>query len=166
MTSYYTLTPTPNAPFQFSPTLDGNIYNVVVPFLAAGQRYYLNIYTLAGDLVAAVPVVASPVALNIEGIVWDQSTNSAILTTISPHNYSVGATLVLTVSGCVPDAYNGTFTCLVTSPTEISYTLPSGYPGAVTTLGAIGKNINLVAGYFTTSTMVFREGMNYFEVSP
>jgi hypothetical protein len=163
VTSYYQLTPTPAAPFQFSPTLDGNVFNVVVPFLGTGQRFFVNVYTLGGVLVAAVPVVASPVGLVIQGAEW--SNNVVQITTTTQHFLAIGTTVILTVTGCTPDALNGKWACLVTSDYTVEYSLAAD-PGAITNVGALSQNINILAGYFSTSTMIFREGMNYFEVAP
>jgi len=52
--------PTLAQPFQFQPTLDNQVYTCVVLWNVAGQRYYLNCYTLAGTLVFSRAMVGSP----------------------------------------------------------------------------------------------------------
>lgn len=86
----YVFAPTPTAPYQFQPTLDGAQYTANVTWNVFGQRWYLNVYQLDGTLVCAVALVGSP------------------------------------------DDYD----------------------------------INLVGGYFTTSTLVFRQSSQNFEVNP
>jgi hypothetical protein len=56
----YPFTPSAQALFQFQPTFDGTTYNVIIPWNLGGQRYYVSVYTLAGDLVYNLPQVASP----------------------------------------------------------------------------------------------------------
>ena len=90
MTTYTLFTPGPQAPFQFNATLDGQQYLVIITWNIFGQRWYVNIYDLYGNLVLAIAMAGSP-----------------------------------------PD-----------------------------------YNINLVQGYFTTSTFVYRVATNSFEVSP
>ena len=52
--------PSNTTPFQFQPTLDGNIYNCVVTWNLFGQRYYLNCMDLSGNLIFCVAMVGSP----------------------------------------------------------------------------------------------------------
>jgi len=47
----YLFAPSPTAPFQFQPTLDGEVYHVVVTWNLFGQRYYVNVMTTSGALV-------------------------------------------------------------------------------------------------------------------
>lgn len=90
MATFTPFVPTTAAPFQFNPTLDGQVYLAVITWNIFGRRFYLNVYTLGNVLVCAVPMVGSPT----------------------------------------------------------------------------GYDISLVAGYFATSTLVFRTAANQFEVSP
>jgi hypothetical protein len=60
MTTYINFNPSPNEPFQFQPTLDGSVYNVIVTYNLFGQRYYVNIYTLDNTLVVCLPLIGSP----------------------------------------------------------------------------------------------------------
>lgn len=52
--------PTSSAPFQFQPTLDGQVYTAIVTWGLFGQRWYLNIYSLSGDRILSIPLVVSP----------------------------------------------------------------------------------------------------------
>lgn len=58
-------TPTPYANFQFTATLDGSNYTVVVNWNLYGQRYYVNIYTLTNQLVVSLPLIGSPLDYDI-----------------------------------------------------------------------------------------------------
>lgn len=52
--------PSPNAPFTFQPTLDGQQYTAIISWNVFGERWYLNLYTLAGERVCTVAVAGSP----------------------------------------------------------------------------------------------------------
>lgn len=163
MTTFYDFAPSSSGPFRFSPTLDGVPYNVVVTWNVFGQRYYINVYTTGGDLVASLPIIGSPSGVALSELTWASGT--ALAMTGAPHGYKIGASIYLTVSGAAPDAFNGVVEALITGPNTFSYPL-AGDPGNATVLGAVSYDINLVGGYFSESTMIFRDGSNQFEVSP
>ena len=54
MTTYTAFTPAANQspPFQFLPTLDKQQYSVTTTWNMFGQRWYINVYSLSGGLVA------------------------------------------------------------------------------------------------------------------
>lgn len=155
--------PSTAAPFQFQPVLDGTTYNAVVTWSLFGQRYYINLYDLDQNLIFCLPVIGSPDGLQLQTLAWLQGVVAA--TVQAPHGLPIGATVALTVAGCTPDAYNGLFSALVTSPTTFSYQLTND-PGLNTVAGTVSKNINLAGGYFGTSTLVFRNSSQQFEVNP
>lgn len=56
--------PTPAAPFQFTPTLDGSQYTAVVTYnlFGAGLRKYLNLYNINGGAwILTIAIVGSTV---------------------------------------------------------------------------------------------------------
>jgi len=65
MTQYYNFTPSPTAPFQFQPTLDGANYNCIVTWNIFGQRWYVGIYDLQNNLIVNIPMIGSPPDYNI-----------------------------------------------------------------------------------------------------
>lgn len=68
----------------------------------------------------------------LSNLVWSAGTVTA--STSTTHGFSIGDTLLLTISGCAPTGYNGTFTCTVTTTTQFTYPLASN-PGTITTAG-------------------------------
>lgn len=162
MTAYFAFQPSAIANFQFQPTLDGQQYNVVVTWGLFGQRYYANCYALDGTPIFTVPLVGSPVGLDLESLTWSGGVVTA--ETTIPHGYDVGASINLTIDGCNPTALNGTYPSVIESPTTFTYPLAAD-PGATTTPGIVEYNIDLAAGYFD-STLVYREANGQFEVSP
>ena len=162
MTTLTPFAPSPIAPFQFSPTLDRQTCISIVTWNTFGQRWYLNIYNQSQTLIVCTPVVSSPPTIPIAGITWANGT--ATLTTQTPHGYKFGRMVNITVSGCTPNAYNGSVQAFVTGASTLAYPITLD-PGPISLVGVVAYNISLVAGYFA-STLVFREDTQTFEVSP
>lgn len=162
MTSYYDFTPSTTALFQFQPTLDGKTYSIIIPWALFGRRYYVNCYALDGSLVFSVPLAGSPIGVALQSLTWWEGSDYG--TTISPHGCAIGSTIKLTISGAVPDAYNGAVEALIIDASSFSYPLPGSLPPA-TSLGAVSFDLNLAGGYFN-STLVYRSANGQFEVSP
>ncbi len=163
MTTYVPFQPSPLAPFSFQATLDGNNYIITVPWLLAGQRWYVQCQDTSGNPVFYLPLIGSPTGLGIENITWTLGT--VTIQTQDPHGYPIGATLYLTISGVSPSGYNGVYECLVTGPDTVTYSIDN-YPGQVSNVGSISYDINIAQGYFTTSTLVFRDSSQMFEINP
>ena len=160
--TYFPFTPVPNSNFVFQPTLDGDVYNCVVTWNFAAQRYYLNIYNLDGTLIVSRAMVGSPLGINLSALSW---ANGIVTATMNePIIYRIGSSVQYTVAGSIPDAYNGAVIGYVTSETTFTYPLAAD-PGAATTLGNAAQNISLTAGYFS-STLIYRIANQQFEVSP
>ena len=60
MTTYTQFQPSVSRNFQFQPTLDGQVYSVVITWSLFGQRWLVNCYDLSGTLVFARPLRSSP----------------------------------------------------------------------------------------------------------
>ena len=163
MTTVTAFTPGPNAPFSFQATLDGQIYTVTVTWSLAGQRWYVNCSDLSGNVIFLLPLIGSPDGLLLSSLSW--ANNEAAAVTSAPHGYQVGSVINLTVSGATPIAYNGLNECLITGPSSFSYDL-ANYPGPTSAAGSAFYNINLAGGYFQTSTLIFRDNAQVFEVAP
>ena len=110
-----------------------------------------------------VPLIGSPSGIQLENLTWELNTVTAQTTV--PHGYSVGSTIDLTISGVTPSGYNGIYECLITGDDLFTYEL-SSYPGSISNLGSVSYDINLAGGYFTTSTLIYRDAAQWFEVNP
>lgn len=163
MTSYFPFVPNVQAPFTFQPTLDQVQYLASVVWNLFGQRWYLQLTQQDGVPVFTKPLVGSPDGVPIESVSWAFGTVTAI--TERPHNYTVGQIVEVTISGCLPDAYNGVVLAFIVDGHTFTYELAAD-PGDATQLGSEIYNINFGAGYFTDSTLVFRESSQTFEVTP
>ena len=162
MTTYFEFAPTNTAAFQFQPTFDGVVYNVAVPWLLFGRRYYVACYALDGTLQFLLPLIGSPTGFEIQAIEWERG--NAIVTTVEPHGFKIGSTTEVTISGVAPAAYDGKFKALAVDPVTLSYPLAAN-PGQATALGSANRDISMTAGYFN-STLVYRAANKTFEVSP
>lgn len=162
MTTYVDFVPSNVAPPQFQATLDGSIYNVLVLWNLAGQRYYVQVADQSGNIILYLSMVGSPTGLALATVTCTQGTVTA--TCVVPHNYTVGRTIALTVSGVTPADYNGTFDALIVNATQFTYSIPT-LPLAASIAGNVNYNISLTAGYFD-STLVWRVANNQFEIAP
>lgn len=161
MTTYFPFQPSTAAAPQFMPTLDGSVYKCVVTWNIFGQRYFVNCYDLNGARIFTIPLLETSAGHNILTMSWSATTRSVTASCAIPHGLRVGSVANLTIVGCVPATYNGTYTVSVESPLSFSYTLPFD-PGGSVAPGSADALISMTAGYFDT-TLVYRNGM--FEVS-
>lgn len=163
MTTLTAFKPPPNNSFSFQPTLDGETCNVIVWWNVDGQRWYVSASLPDGTQLFNLPLIGSPGAVSLQALNW--SNGAAQGQTDSPHGHAFLSTVKLTIADCLPDAYNGTFPCFIVGKDKFSYPIP-GDPGAVTQLGTVSYDFNIGAGYLKSSTLVFRESTQMFEVTP
>ncbi len=74
-----------------------------------------------------------------------------LTTTVGNFPETAGATVSITVTGCVPAGYNGTFTATVVSGTQCTYPLAAD-PGVITTEGAVSNIVSQLALTFAVNT--------------
>lgn len=148
---------------EFLVTLDNQTYRVLVTWSLAGQRYYINIYNLDGTLIVCRALVGSPVGSDIASMSWTNGT--VTVETKEAHGLMLYSMARITIAGVAPAAYNGQQEVFVTGRYTFTYPLAAN-PGEVVTQGSASQNLNMVDGYFTTSTLVFRTANSQFEVGP
>lgn len=148
---------------QFQVTLDGASYNLSMPYNLYGQRYYVNCSDLQGNLIFSLPLVGSPPGMVIQTLSWDQG--KVTLQTSAPHNYRPGSLLEFTLSGAAPDEYNGTYDMVALDRSTLRYSLAQD-PGVSNAQGTLFNDLNLAAGYFETSSLVWRPSSSQLEVTP
>jgi len=150
------------APFEFQPTLDGQVYTCVVTWILFGRRYLISCYRLDGTRVFTRAMVGSPAGITIEDISWEAGVATA--TFADRHGYAPGQTVRIVISGANPDAYNGTHDVLVVDAYTFTFPL-SVDPGPTVVPGSAFRNTNLAGGYFNSS-LVYRTPNRQFEVRP
>jgi hypothetical protein len=146
---------------QFNVTLDGQIFTALITWSLFAQRYYITLTALDGTLILTEALVGSPIPIAISAIAW--ANGRVTVTTANPHGIPFGRSAILTIDGVTPAAFNGDMQVLVTGRNTFTYPLAVN-PGPATILGAVEKNVNLVAGFFT-SKLIFRQPNNQFEVT-
>ena len=157
--------PSNSAPFVFQATLDGDVYNVSVLWSLYRKDWYLQVQALDGTIIAYEALVGSPDGFGLQSLTWNPYNSLVTAITAAPHSLSLYKTMNLTISGCVPTDYNGTYSCFITGPSSFSYTISSN-PGTATVFGSAAWNLNLVEPFFNTSSIVFLDSNNQFNVSP
>jgi hypothetical protein len=60
MTTYIQFSPSSNSNFTFEADLDGQTYTLTARWSLYGERYYLMITDLSGNVLLNIPMVASP----------------------------------------------------------------------------------------------------------
>jgi hypothetical protein len=165
-TTFYTFQPTPaGIPFQFQPTLDGNVYLATVRWNVFGQRWYIALDANNGVPVFNQALISSMPAVDLQTGRWENG--RAYLQGIVPWvtlGFEPGITYDITVRGCLPEAYNGRMLpALAHDEFTLSYPLPTP-PGDMTKLGQGSYDTNMAGGYFRESSLVYRESTRQFEV--
>jgi hypothetical protein len=159
---------------KFSATFDGIDYNIVITWNVSAQRYYVNIYGLDGSWIITVPMIQTPPARMIQSIIYDSFQKAMIVKMVDPSlwpiplspaglNLPPGTIIDYTLEGFDPPVLNQTWRSLRIDNTTFSFPLASD-PGLINIVGSVSRLINMVAGIFTTSTFVYRNGA--FEVVP
>jgi hypothetical protein len=165
MTTFTDFVPNSFSPFSFQPTLDGEVYTATIKWNLAGQRWYINLVDSNQTPIFTLPLIGSPTGIALSSLSWDPLNQVVDVETQTPHGYDVEQTIELTLINCAPAVYNGIVPALITGLSTFTYPM-SADPGYVTQLGSVEYNINIAGGYFETSTLVFRQQSQQFEVSP
>jgi hypothetical protein len=158
---------------NFTVTLDGSPYNVIVTWNISAQRYYINIYGSNGTWVITVPLFQSPPARAVNGLVYDPLRRVMTVELVAPPLWPVpiGSTGTATPPGTIvdytlenfdPALLNTKWRCLHINDTFFSFPLVNN-PGQINILGSVSRYLNMVSGLFD-STLIYRNGA--FEVSP
>jgi hypothetical protein len=164
---------TANPPFQFQPTLDGAQYVVTTTFNIFGNRWYINVSDLSGNLILARPMVGSPTKIQAS-ITWADWL--AVASLDAAHNIPIGAVANIEVSD-TGLTYDGTWSAWAVDAMTLAFTLQTD-PGQYGITGNVSQDVNLIANTpssydsngnpltFFSSSLVFRFGQQQFEVSP
>lgn len=155
---------------QIAVTLDGNDYNMVVTWNVSGARYYINLYDLNGNWIVTCPIITSPPAEDVADFEFDALSRTVTVTKASnpQTNYPLyrraGTMIKYWLTNFQPTTFNGFYpNCLTISPAQFTFLSPSD-PGSPVVMGKVEQRLNIVAGIFQTSTMIYRNGA--FEIDP
>lgn len=145
MSTFVPFVPSTTSAFSFQPTLAGGItYNVVVTWNTFGQRFYINVSDLSGNLILCRALVSSGPTLQAS-LTWSDTTLQATATTTLPHNVPVGSVATnVTVQG-TNTPFDGIQQMLSTGPNTLSYPLANPNQGAPVS-GQVSFKWDLVSG--------------------
>ncbi len=163
MTSYYPLTPSNRVAPSVQVTLDGSLYTLTALWMIFGQRYYVQCTDQSNNIIFLLPLVETAPSINVSTASWLEATGLVTMQTTTPFPFPIGSVANLTIAGCSPDAYNGYFPCNIQNSTTFTYQMLTD-PGNFSSPGNVSLLLNLGAGYFVTSTLVYRNSQ--FEVTP
>lgn len=82
--------PSATTPFTFQAVGSTGTYTGIVTWSLAGQRYYLNLYTLGGAPVSSMAMVGSPVGYDID-LTYGQIAPDSIVFRTSTGNFEVNS---------------------------------------------------------------------------
>jgi hypothetical protein len=164
MTSFVDFSPqtTASGPaFQFQPTLsDGNQYLVTVTWNAFGQRYYINVSDLSGTLIVSEGLAPSGPEYQAS-FTWDDTTNTATVTTNTPHNIPL-ASIANARASQTSGQFDGSYAALSTGPTTMTFTLTTAPTAPLPVNGVWDFPLNLLAGY-ASAVLYFHAETQQFE---
>lgn len=165
MTTFIPFAWPPNAAFSAQIVLDGAPYTLLVNWGLFGQRPYANLFDQSGNRIFTQALVGSSDPIPISSLSWNGITQQVTLVTAAPHGVPIGAIANLTLSGATPNVYNAVWQMGAYNATTLTFPLASD-PGATTVNGTVAANLNLLGGYGFTSTLIFRDSSQNFEVTP
>jgi len=158
----------------FIANLDGDDYEVRITWNISAQRYYVNINAQDGTWMTTVPLIQTPPARDVDTVLWDILQGVLIVTLVDPSLWPIplspsgigtrpGTVIEYTFENFVPSTYNGKFRGLHVNETTFRITMPTD-PGLIQTPGSVSRYLNMAAGIFNVSTLIYRNGC--FEVNP
>jgi hypothetical protein len=112
------------------------------------QAGVISLLTQPSDL---TPLLAGSAAIST--IVWSGGT--VVVTTTAPHGIPAEAVLLVTITGCVPLGFNGTWLCTQTGTSTFTYSL-AVTPGIASTIGAY--TLEDVSELLAMTTTFFAQG--------
>lgn len=145
----------------FNPVLDGVTYTATVTWNVFGQRWYLNLTDVNGNLVLCTAVVSSADPQPLAALSWSDGLVTA--ETVDPHGVPVGAQANLLLQGDTPSGYDGLQLVTATGPSGFTYPLATD-PGTAVQLGACGGIVDLGAGLFGSLLLYFAASASFATV--
>jgi hypothetical protein len=174
MTTVVPFIPSNLQAYEFPVKLDGGDYQIKITWNISAQRYYVNVYGNDGSWIITTPLVMSPPGRSIQLVKYNPFRLVLEVTMVSPEYWPIplspgglatapGTVIDYTLEGFNPTTYNGKFRGLHINGTQ--FTVPMAVdPGPVVVIGHVSRDLNMVAGVFKTSTLVYRNGA--FEIKP
>jgi hypothetical protein len=140
--TFVQFTPSTVQAFSFQPTLGGTPYTCTVPWNIFGQRYYIQLSDLGGNLILCRALVSGGPTYPAS-FTWANGWATALCA--SPHNVPVGRVVNAYLSQ-TDTGFDGGYPCLSTGATSLAYQIPNPNESA-SVAGQVNFSWNLVEGY-------------------
>jgi hypothetical protein len=174
MTTVVPFLPSNIKTYEFLVKLDGLDCKITTTWNVSAQRFYINVYQVDGSWIVTVPVISSPPSRSIQSVKFNPFQLVLEVVMVPPELWPIplspgglattpGTIMDYTLEGFSPNTYNGIF-----RGTHINgnlFTVPmANDPGSLTVTGFVSRKLNMIAGVFQTSTLIYRN--NAFEIGP
>ena len=150
--------PSTTALFQFLATLANGVqYNVQVPQNAFGERWYVTVADLSGNVVAHRPVTQSGPMFNAT-LTWADQVATAVLN--GNHNVPLAGVINARVSQS-NTAFDGSYQMLAVNPSTFTFALPANPDQSTPVAAKVDFPLDLLGGlgigslYFHADTQQF-----------
>ncbi len=160
--TFVNFAPSTTSVFTFQAQLAGVQYTVSVKWNVFGQRYYVVVSDLSGNVLINRPLIACGPQFTVL-LTWADGVATAA--TVGAHNVPVGSVANAWVSR-TGSGFDGGYQVLATTPTILIYPLASNPNTASPATGALGFNLNLVESIIAGGYLLFRYETQQFEFGP
>lgn len=143
MTQLVGFAPSTEAVFQFQAVFGGTQYVIACPWNAFGERWYITVSDLAGDVVAHRPIVQSGPRYQAT-LTW--ADNLATIVTSAPHELVAGWLAQGRVYGS-GTPFDGFWEVLAVDEQTLTFNMPVNPQQSVAVTGSFDFPLDLLAGY-------------------
>ena len=150
--------PSTTTAFVFQPTLNGTPYIATITWNVFGQRYYITITDLSGNLIVCRALSESGPGLQAS-LTW--ASGIAVATCTMNHNVPINTVIIARVSQS-NSGFDGTWYMLSVTPTALIWQLATNPNEPVPLSGTVSFDLNLVGGY-DIGRLVFHSDTQQFE---
>lgn len=147
--------------FTFQPSLDGTLYNATVTQNVFGQRFYLNLTDLSGDLLLTCTIDGDSGPSMQATLSWSEN-GGALAVTAIPHLVPIGVPANLRISQ-TGTTFDGLWQALAITSTAFTYAL-SNPNESLPISGNLDFPANLVNGV-VSGQLYFHPDTQQFEYS-
>jgi hypothetical protein len=161
MSTAVSFTPSSIQAFSFQATLAGAQYTITILWNVFGQRYYIQVADLSGNLILFRALSSSGPTI-ISQLSW--ASGVATVTTSLPHNVPVGWAVNIDIAQS-NSGFDGDYQGLSTGPNTITYPLSVNPNQSAAVTGNLSFLTNLIEGYID-DTLVFFDSSQQFLYGP
>ena len=143
MSTFVDFVPSLTTVFQFQPTLNGVQYLVTCPWNAFGERWYVTVKDLSGNVLAHRPIVQSGPRYQAV-MTWADGVATASLS--GPHNVPLGGLVEGRVSE-TDTPFDGQYEMLAVDAQTLTFGLAANPQQPIAVTGKLDFPLDLLAAY-------------------